>query len=331
MVGFEQNEISVNSQGGTEITTKLLGANLPQSLLGEFQIIPSRVRKLHEDKIRIYVIHDMPEDPEISHLKDASSRNRFHKIIFNSNWHLNDAIYKLGIPRNDKIDIIETPIETITHKPKTKDKTRLIYLSTPQRGLDILVPVFEKLAETNPDIHLDVFSSFEIYGWPDMDKKYEPLYKRVREHPQMTYHGFANREEITEALQNAHILAYPCIWKETACRVLMESMSAGLMCVHPNLGALCDTGGMLTLSYQYQDNTNDHASIFHHYLEHAIHTVHKDDTQAYLTNFVKPYADMRFNIKSISTKWEQLLNTMLGQYTTVESRKPQVQMFTYRT
>ena len=64
---------------------------------------------------------------------------------------------------------------------KDKEKIRLVYTSTPQRGLEILVPVFEKLAEVHPDIHLDVFSSFKIYGWDDADKQFEPLYNRIRD------------------------------------------------------------------------------------------------------------------------------------------------------
>jgi len=333
MSGFEENDISINSQGGTEITKRSIASLIPKELASHFQIIPSRVRKIEEDKIRIYWVHDLPEDPEVNHLKTQSSRDRFHKIIFNCNYHLNDCVTKLGIPQNSKIDIIETAVEPIPFVPKSTEEVRLIYLSTPQRGLEILVPVFTELAKKYDNkIHLDVFSSFEIYGWKQMDERHAPLYQKIKDHPRMTYHGFQPREKIVECLQKAHILAYPCIWPESACRVLIESMSAGLMCVHPNFGALSDTSGRLTLSYQYQDNPNEHANIFAQHLEYAINTVHQDEAQAYLSGFVKTYADMRFNLPGIAKKWENLMRSLLEQYPDAGTRKePEKQLFTYRS
>jgi UDP-glucose:(glucosyl)LPS alpha-1,2-glucosyltransferase len=331
MVGFEENDISKGASGGTEITKRSISALIPQDLQEHFQIIPSRVRDIQQDKIRVYWVHDLPEDPEIGHLKDASSRSRFHKIIFNCAYHLNDCVTKLHLPQDHKLEIIETGVEPISLVPKSLDgPVRLIYFSTPQRGLELLVPVVSKLAEAYPDIHLDVFSSWEIYGWKHMDERYEPLYSQIREHPNMTYHGFAPREVITEALQNAHILAYPCIWRETACRVLIESMSAGLMCVHPNFGALPDTSGRLTLSYPYLDDKNGHCEMFYKYLEHAVQTVREDSTQNYL-KFVKTYTDMRFNLRGVALKWEQLMRKLLETMPDAESRKIQEQMFVYRT
>jgi glycosyltransferase involved in cell wall biosynthesis len=331
MVGFEENDISRNSQGGTEITKRGIASLVPNELQQHFQVIPSRVRELLDDKIRIYWVHDLPEDPEINHLKDEKSRRRFHKMIFNCNYHLNDCITKLGIPQDNKIDIIETAVEPIPYVKKELDGTiNLIYFSTPQRGLELLVPVFTKLAEKYPNIHLHVFSSWKIYGWEQMDEQFERVYKKIREHPQMTYHGFAPRDAIVAQLQRSHILAYPCIWRETACRVLIESMSAGLMCVHPNYGALADTAGQLTLSYQFMDNHNEHAEIFAYYLDHAIQNVTEEATQNYLT-FVKTYADMRFNLKGIAKKWEQLMTTLLNNYPDEKKRQMQVPMFVYKT
>lgn len=319
MQGFEENEISKNSFGGTEISKRSIAENIPEELKSEFQIIASRVRDLNQEKIRVYWQHDLAEDPEVNHLKNESSRNRFHKFVFVSNWQLNEFNVKLGMPFDDKIAVIENPIKTLELIQKPKDKINLIYFSTPQRGLALLVPVFKALAEKHPNIHLNVYSSFKIYGWEDADKNFEPLYQEIREHPQMTYHGFAPQEQLRKAVQESHILAYPCIWRETSCRVLIESMSAGLMCVHPNLAALPDTAAGLTSMYQFRDNINDHANIFYETLDNAINVVNNDDLQNYL-RFVKAYADTRFNLEKITNQWKFMMEMMLERYKTVESR-----------
>lgn len=325
---FEENEISEKSQGGTEAVKRELAKRLPEGLTDDFQIICSRVRKIEEDKIRVYWLHDLPEDPETNHLKDVNSRNRFHKLSFIGNWQYNRYQLVCGMPYEQKACVIETPIDPLPTVQKTFDKIRLVYTSTPQRGLGILVPVFEKLAEKYPNIHLDVFSSFKIYGWDEADKQFEPLYERIRNHPQMTYHGFVPNETVRKHLETSHILAYPSTWLECNSRSVVEAMSGGLLCVHPNFGGLSDTAGGMNFMYQGDDDPKTHANIFYHVLNHAISVVDKEQTQNYL-KLVKMYADTRFNWTRIVNTWTDMLLELKDRYKTVESRKPPSDLFVY--
>lgn len=317
---FEENEVSEKSQGGTESVKRGLAERLPEGLADEFQIICSRVRKLEEDKIRVYWLHDLPEDPETNHLKNESSRNKFHKLVFCSNWQYNRYQNFLGIPYDNKSVVIDTPIEPLPIVEKEYDTIRLVYSSTPQRGLGILVPVFEKLAEKYKNIHLDVFSSFSIYGWPDADKQFEPLYEKIRNHPQMTYHGFAKNEVVRDTLLKSHIHAYPSIWLECNSRSVIEAMSAGMLCVHPNYGGLTDTSGNMNFLYQGDINHNVHANIFYNALDHAISIVKEESTQNYL-RLVKTYADQRFNWQRIVDQWINVLENLKIEYSNPDSRK----------
>jgi glycosyltransferase involved in cell wall biosynthesis len=316
---FEENEISAKSMGGTEMVKRGLAERLPAGLADDFQIICSRVREIEEDKIRVYWLHDLPEDPETNHLSKQTSRDRFHKLVFCGHWQYNQYITKLKIPQDDKCVVIETPIDPIPFVDKPKDEINLIYSSTPQRGLELLYPVFEKLAEKHKHIKLHVFSSFKIYGWDEADQRYQELFDKLREHPQIVYHGFAPNEQVRDQLQKSHILAYPSIWSECNSRSLIEAMSAGLMCVHPNLAGLSDTSGGLTFQYQFDENVNIHANKFYHALDHAIDVVQNDDMQTYL-RFVKAYADSRYNWTKIVGQWEDTLNALKFGYPSIESR-----------
>lgn len=316
----EENEISEKSQGGTEITKRSIAQFVDQETVKEFQIIPSRLRKLEEDKIRIYWQHDLPEDGEVNHLATEESRARFHKFVFSSNWQQQEFVNKLKMPCDEKMAVIETPIRPIEVQPKNFDQINLVYFSTPQRGLGLLVPVFEELAKHHKNIHLHVFSSFKIYGWDDPDV-FKELFKHIDNHPQMTYHGSVDQDRLREFLsKEAHILAYPSVWKETSCRVLIESMSAELMCVHPNFGALPDTAGGMTTMYQYFEDHNKHMHTLYKHLEHAIAVVDSEGARNFL-RFVKLYADTRFDLKKISDMWNILMKDLLMAYPTPESRK----------
>lgn len=329
-MSFEENEISVNSQGGTESVKRGLAERLDPELLEDFQVICSRVRKIEEDKIRIYWLHDLPEDPETNHLKDTNSRNRFHKTVFCGNWQYSRYQLVCGLPYDDQAIVIDTPIEPAPTVTKEFDTIRLVYSSTPQRGLSILVPVFEELAKKYKNIHLDVFSSFKIYGWEQADVQFEPLYERIRNHPQMTYHGFAPNDKVRETLLKAHIHAYPSIWLECNSRSVIEAMSSGLWCVHPNFGGLVDTSGGMNFMYQGNQDVNKHANIFYHALEHAINNVHTEQIQSYL-KLVKLYADSRYSWDRIKLQWEDLLIGLKQRYPTVESRKVPSERFVYQT
>jgi glycosyltransferase involved in cell wall biosynthesis len=337
-MGIERNEISVNAYGGTEIMRDLLEKNLDTELLSNFQIIMSRPRELQDDKIRIFQAHDLAQDPESNKFRDASFREMFHKFVFISNWQYSQYQLIHGIPYDTKSIVLESGIipafgalnvEDI-HRQKDKDIIRIVYTSTPQRGLSILIPVFEAIAEKYDNIHLDVFSSFKIYGWDDADKQYEPLYNRIRNHPKMTYHGFVSNDMLKEHLNKSHIFAYPCIWTETSCRAMLEAMSAGLVCVHPNYGALYETSGGLNIMYQGDfNNVNNHANIFASHLNAAINFV-KNNEHLNMIRFNKTYVDSRYSMIRIKNQWESMLNDLLKQYPTKESRTKK-EVFVYKT
>jgi glycosyltransferase involved in cell wall biosynthesis len=313
---IEFNELNKESQGGTELTTRNLFDRLSREELEGVQIITSRVRELKEDKIRIYHLHDLPLDPEAAHLKEEESRKRFHKLVFSSNWQYQQFRDYLGVPYSLQSTVIETGVEPIPLVEKPKDKIRMIYTSTPHRGLEILVPVFEVLAQKYPNIELDVFSSFGIYGsqWEQRNKPYEQIFERCKAHPQINYHGWASNEVVREAYQRAHIFAYPCIWPETSCRSLIEAMSAGCLAVHPNFSALTDTSGGLTVQYDGDhSDMNAHANYFAHTLMYAIENVQRNDLSNMLT-YVKSYADTRFSWTTVIHKWKSLINSLKAEH-----------------
>lgn len=310
---WERNESNQNANGGTEQTVESLLERLDPELTSNFQIITSRVRDLREDKIRIYWLHDLAQDPELSHLRDENSRNRFHKIVYVSNWQQQSFQLIHGLPFDSQSCVLENPLIPFDTNQKSQDEVRLIYMSTPHRGLELLIPIFEKICEKYDNVVLDVFSSFKIYGWDSRDSQYEGLFDRCKTHPKINYHGYATPEVVREYTTKAHIFAYPNIWLETSCRCLMEAMSAGCLCIHPNYGALPDTSGGLTAMYQWDQNPHIHASTFYNILDDAIQVVRQQQTQNYL-RFVKMYADQRFDIDKVTYQWETMLQALKYQY-----------------
>lgn len=298
------SEESKTANGGTEYMVRELYKRVPESLLSKFQIIPSRVRNLDETKIPILWLHDLPEDPESARLNEPWFVDRFKLLVCVSNWQMSRYNLVKGLPYSKTL-VMDNAIEPLQIGPKSSSEIRMVYHTTPHRGLEILVPVFENLSQQFPNLRLDVFSSFNAYGWPERDEPYKPLFKRCEEHPQIHYHGYQPNDVVREYVSKAHYFTYPSIWLETSCIALMEAMSAGCVCVHPNLGALPETAGGFTKMYQYNENMNEHARVFHSCMYALLEN--KEHEKEHYQNLLPELANYRFSWDKRAKQWESVL------------------------
>jgi len=310
----EVNELNKNAMGGTELMGLALEKHVDKDLLSNFQIIQSRVREIDNTKIPILWLHDLPGDPESEHLR-AGGWNKFEKIVFVSHWQQQAYNAAYGVPFNKSI-VLQNAIEPINPIVKSKDKIKIIYHTTPHRGLQILVPVFIHLANKYPEIELDVYSSFKLYGWEDRDKPFEELFQMCRDHPQINYHGAVSNEEVRKALSEAHIFAYPSIWKETSCISLIEAMSAECVCVHPTLAALPETASNFTCMYPWTEDNRDHAQGFYNVmsalLNQMISKVKSGEEYNFHQKSAKWYVDSTYNWSLRGAQWTSFLSMLLN-------------------
>jgi len=296
--------------GGTELMGAGLERHVDPQLLGKFQIIRSRVRELDPTRKHVLWLHDLPGDPESEHLREPASRSRFEKIVMVSNWQMQQYKDYLGVPYSDCV-VLRNAIEPIPNIDKTGDEIRLIYHPTPHRGLQILVPVFERLCNFHDDIRLDVFSSFKLYGWEERDEQFESLIQRCKDHPKIDYHGTQPNDVVREALAKAHVFAYPSIWRETSCLCAMEAMSAAALIVAPNYAGLPETTAGFAMMYQWDEDINRHAVVFFNQLNNAI--VAWKQQRAGLTAHLdtqKAYADNMYSWQRRAAEWTNFLTSL---------------------
>ena len=310
---MDRNELDQNAMGGTELLglglEKQLSILAPQ-LLDKFQITRSRVRELDRSKKQILWLHDLPWDPESEHLRDRASLNRFDKLVFVSHWQQQMYNLVLGVPYSRGI-VIPNAIDPIpfVQKGDPNEELRIIYHSTPHRGLEILVPVFDILCKHHDNLVLDVYSSFKLYGWEARDAAYERVFDRCRAHPNINYHGTVSNDEIRAALQKAHIFAYPSIWQETSCLCMIEAMSAGVLPVFSSLAALPETTGGIGALYDYSEDVSEHANRFINVLDSVIRdyrTGKFDQT----VHFAKTYIDAGHSWSYVIPRWLHLLRSL---------------------
>jgi len=298
--------MTLNAKGGAELIYERVKERVPDDLWNYFQIILSKVREL-EDKPKILWFQDTSKDQAVQFLKKKEERDKYERFVFPSDWSLEKYHLDLGIEYEKSI-VLKNAIESIpTHTKPKEGPTRLAYISTPHRGLDVLIAAFRAMKLEN--VVLDIYSSFKIYGWEGTDDQNQPLFDACIDTPNVNYHGTVSNDEIRSALQQTHILAYPNIYKETACISVIEAMSAGCVVVCPNLAVLPETCANFAWMYGYVQDRIEHARKFSHVLRDAIDLFWEPSVQARLT-FQKQYFDMHYDIDTTAKHWIMMLETI---------------------
>lgn len=302
-----ESELSANSRGGTEMMRERLVNNVDAEALSNVAIHLSRPREVYEDVPNILWCHDLAEDPENKILLDGGWE-KFDHFVFVSAWQRDQYVLRFGIPYS-RCSVILNSVEK-QYSPKQKDMStiRFVYHTTPHRGLELLVPIFDALSQEFDNIHLDVYSSFSIYGWESRDVPYSGLFKRIEAHPNMTYHGVKSNEEVLKALDDSHIFLYPNIWKETSCIALIEAIKSQVLCIHPNYGALPETGSNATIMYDFNEDPQVHANYAYAVTKQVLEAMQNDPNYFHGFTYSDRFNLARNNIQSFVTMWNALLS-----------------------
>ena len=284
-------------KGGTELAYERLMSRLPDWATSKAQII-SREEEIDHDRLLVFWTQDMPDSPRF--LADPRARDGFDGLVFVSYWQQTIFGLSAGVPFGEG-EVIKNAIEPIDMVKDSRGPIKLIYQSVPDRGLELLVPVFDELSQQY-DIVLDVYSNFELYGQTHRNKKFEALFDVCRNHDKINYHGSVPNDEVREAVSRADIFAYPATWLETSCMSAMEAMSGGCLMVAPHWGALPETMAGYNVSYSWTEDKERHKQIFKDRLRYAIENVRGDSMRSHLEE-QKRYADKFYNWDTRIYEW----------------------------
>jgi glycosyltransferase involved in cell wall biosynthesis len=283
--------------GGTEILANRLKAELGEQL-DDFNILVTNCYpdNLKKDKINVLWQHNNIDDENM--VKMMSYRplvENIDQFVFVSNYQYEVFKHRFDIPAN-RCHVLRNATDPIVPTAKSKDKVRLVYTSTPWRGLGILLQSFELLDRT--DTELEVYSSVKIYGREFADEnqhKFEPLFDKARSMQNVKYTEYLPNAELRQRLQQCHIMSYPSAFAETSCLAAIEAMMAGCKFVGSTYGALPETTGVygdlvpLELIHQSTPHLNDFVYRYATVLDKAIDNFWTDETQELLQEQTKHY------------------------------------------
>jgi len=186
--------------------------------------------------------HDLPGDPAYDGLEDTYKSIDY--IFALTKFHKDALMKHYPFLEEKKMFIAENGINMGYFKDRDKVKKvpgRMIYSSTPFRGLNILAKVFNRIKERVPNVTLKVFSSMKVYGDAYDDGVYGEIYQQLRETEGIEYCGSIKQKDLAKEMMEAEVLAYPNTYAETCCITVMEAQTAGTPIVTSNYAALKET------------------------------------------------------------------------------------------
>jgi len=278
----------MNPRGGTELQMELLERHADKKLLEQVQITTSVPEKipLHPTKVNIlWQQNSYDQGNLVPWFKDKSNHDKYDWYVFNSHWSYEKFRMMFHIPTHRSL-VIKNAIDKIEPrnlKYKKGDLIKLIYTSTPWRGLNVLLAAMQLVK--NPLVHLDVYSSTQVYGdrfKEANDNQFKSLYDQATQLPNVTYVGYKPNEFIKENLKNYHMFAYPNIWEETSCIAAIEAMAAGLYCITTDFGALFETCAEFAVYVPYEKEFNKLATTFASVIDAAADQLHETSVKEHL-------------------------------------------------
>lgn len=187
----------------------------------------------------------------------AQSINAFLAV---SEWHANTLCEASGFPRS-KTWILRNGVNLSLFEGEEKRvRKRLIYSSTPYRGLQYVPALYRELKKKHPDLELHVFSGYAVYN--QAPQSFEVLQKELAQLPDCTLHGNTLQKDLSREFMKSSILFYPCDFEETSCITAMEAQAAGCVSLSTKLGALPETIGDAGVLIEGRAGSPEYAKAF---------------------------------------------------------------------
>jgi phosphatidylinositol glycan class A protein len=227
-------------------------------------IVPYENDLYNSTKQIIMWIHNTPSqytEEALAILRNPKFLDKIKYFVAVSESGKQEILNKINI-EPERIYVIPNAINPLQYNPikfNKPDKVKLITVSSPDRGLAILL---NSLPFVKEDFELDVFGSFNPDKFPELTPD-----------PRINFYGFSSKATVHKHYEAAHIHTYPSIYIETFCLSQVEAMSAGLLCVTSDIGALPEVSGGHTTIYPYESDNNKHIEVFAEKLSEAINTI----------------------------------------------------------
>jgi glycosyltransferase involved in cell wall biosynthesis len=207
----------------------------------------SALRLLPTTRLSVLWMHDIHVGADLNcHMKE-------YDIILNlSEWARSTAMRFYPAVPPERFVVTRNGIDTslFTELPVPKEGCKVVYSSSPDRGLDKLLDYWPAIREMRPDAELHVYYGFDT--WERMAEVHKDKIAKLQigifrtrlasmEEQGVVAHGRVGQAELAKAWMGASLWLYPTSFSETSCITAMEAQAAMAWPITSKLAALQET------------------------------------------------------------------------------------------
>jgi len=263
-------------------------------------------------KVRMLWVHDVHCGQELDFVRDL----RFDRILCLSAWH--KSFFERCYPRMNPDKVIQTRNGIDLRRFEgweTRDTRRVVYSSSPDRGLAALLDMWPEIRARVPDASLHVyygFGNWEMFARMSDDqpglRKLAHLRHLATTSPGVVFHDRVNQNELAREFMRSGVWAYPTWFHETSCITAMEAQAAGLNVVTSALAALNETvgehGKLIDWGRPEYDHSTDPLPEYRAQFIEATVAALKDGAQP----AAQARAFAEFSIETLADDWDKMLH-----------------------
>lgn len=263
-------------------------------------------------KLTMVWMHDVPNIADFT----PERVNKVDKIAVLSEFHKS----LLKISENGTVvdmpskKVFLTSNGIIKMKPSKRvkrDPKRMIYCSSPDRGLIYLLKMWPDIIKEVPDANLHVFYGFDTYdvlhaGNPAR-MKWKQMILDAMKQPGIVYHGKVGHTELQKEFAQSGIWAYPTDFDEISCISAMKAQALGAIPVTTTQGALKETvrnGIKVDMNMLLPESQEE-------YKKQLIKMLKNTKNQEELRPSMMKWAQEYFLWSKVAQQWDAQLRTML--------------------
>lgn len=223
-----------------------------------------------------------------------------------SRWQLDEWSRYFRIP-NDRFFLTRNGVDLTVFKPhEGRNHNRFVYVSRPNRGLDVLLHLFPHIRQRIPDAEL------HIYTYQSSDDRVENVITQLAQQPGVSIRGSLPKASLAKELSIAKVMLYPCTFYETSCIAAIEAQASGTPIVTSTLAALSETvindvSGYLIPGDPYT------AEFGHRFITTVVNLVKDEETWQRLSHGARYRAELLYDWNIIVKGWLEEFSRLARQ------------------
>lgn len=175
----------------------------------------------------------------------AETHDNFDYHLCLSEFHKNYVQAIQGIPE-EKCIITRNGINLDRFKDTTipKNPYKIVWPSSPDRGLERAIKVVERAREVFSDLELHVYyglDNLKNSGHKELMKMASSIESEIKKHSWIKYHGNVQQDVLAKEMQSASVWLYPASFIESFCITALESLASKCYPLVRDIGALPNT------------------------------------------------------------------------------------------